>query len=150
MAITFKGQAIRGSHGSLIFTSPDPQLKRSRYFDIKGEAEIAGESGGRPITIDHLLHFNCSNLGQLQTLLDKLDKLVGQHGLLRHETGSGASRQLQRFDDCTFEGYEFRALAGQQAPGPLQDVAGTLFDDDGNADEGWFAPLTLKFRQLLV
>ena len=150
MALTFNGKSIPGSHGSLVFSSPEPQLRRVRFWDLKGEGEIAGENGGRPIVVEHILHEGYTSHIDLTVALNDLNKLVGVNAQLKADTGSGSGRILQSFNSTTFEGYEFRALEGQPTPGPLQDVAGTLFDDDGNADGGWFVGLTLRFRQLVA
>lgn len=150
MALTFTSQSIRGSHGPLIVGSPEPQLRRVHYFDIVGEAEIAGQSGGRQIFCEHILHGRFASFAALVKALAGLDSLVGVNGRLAHSSGIGTTLQRQNFDETTFEGYEFRQLAGQTSPGPLRDLSGTLFDDNGIADSGWFVGLMLKFRQLFV
>ena|SRR3990167_9033467 len=145
MALTFKGKLIPGSHGPIQFVSPELQFRRGRYWQVKGTYEVMGRVGGRPLMVDHTLHFGFDTTDKLYLAIRDLDKLLGQNGTLS-ETGN----ITKQHDNCTFERYEMIPLEGQPVAGPLQDVAETLFDDEGEGDGGWFITLQLYFYQLLV
>jgi hypothetical protein len=79
-----------------------------------------------------------------------LNKLIRQHGRLILIADVGDDTFNEPYNNCTFDRYERTPLPGQQAATPIKDYAQTLFDDNGEADGGWFILLTLYFRQLLV
>ena len=154
MALLFKSKAIPGSHGPIIVGSPELHARRVKYWEVQGEGEVIGESGGRSLSVEITLHdqYTGNTPAKLFKYLDKLDALVGQHGTLTEtpDDNGGLIGVSQDFKNCTFEGREPAALPGQVAPGPLKDVAGTLVDDAGTPDLGWFITVILHFRQLLV
>ena len=143
MAIKFKGSTIPGTHGPLVFRSPDQQVRRMKFWDVKGEGEIFGEAGGRDISIEITIHKKFPTVAKLLDQLEDLDDLVGEHGTLE-ETGN----VQQKFKNCTFDGWEPVPLPGQPNTSPLQDVAGTLRTPTNKPDGGWFQNVLLRFRQL--
>lgn len=149
MALEFNSKPIPGTTLSITYGAAEPQLRRARFWKAIGEIEVAGETGGRDILVTHILHNSLAKHADLLAEIRKLDGLVLQHGTLRHSTGTGSGLQRSEFRNTTFEGYEQQPLGGEQT-GPLKDLAGTLLDDNGNADGGWFISLTLKFHQLVV
>lgn len=141
--LKFAGKEIPGSHGPIIYASPELAVKEIQFWEVNGIAEIVGGQGGRWLTIEHTLHNRCTTPRALVAELNKLKSYQGLTGSLV-ESGTIA----QTFKNVTFRGWEPAALPGQREPGPLKDVAGTLLDDEGNADGGWFITLLLQFRQL--
>lgn len=149
--LRFNGRTIPGSTESLIKGSPELSSRRLvRYWDVVGEAEVMGEQGGRQILVTHILHDGFANHSQLKSALVSLERLVGQHGTLTHTGTAQGDPFADVFQNVTFEGFMPIPLAGQEHPTELKDVTGTLFDDSGNADNGWFQYMALSFRQLIV
>ncbi len=150
MTIQFKTLSLPGSHGPIIVGGPEIHVRRVKFWDLKGEAEIAGRSGGRNIMVTLLLH-DAFTQDRLIKKLDTIDTFIDDNGTLE-ETGN-VSRKFKR---CTFDGYEPIPFGGQDEPGMLQDVAATLRDDFGarelvgGVEGGWFIHLLLRFRQLIV
>lgn len=150
--LIFKSKIILGSHGPLLVGSPELHARRVKYWDVKGEGEIIGEPGGRPIAVEITLHgsYAGDTPDELYDAKKALHKLIGEHGTLTEQPDSGSAGVRADYQNCTFEGYEPSALPGQYAPGPLKDVSGTLYKADGEPDGGWFETVILHFRQLLV
>jgi len=146
--IKFNGRIYSGSHGPIVATSPENHVRRVKYWDLSGEAEVRGLRGGRNISVEILLHDSYSQ-NQLIAELNTIDSKVGTNGALV-ETGN-----VQRtFQNCTFDGYEPIPFGGQSDSSMLQDVAMTLRDDNGNQETvggagGWFQNVILHFRQLI-
>jgi hypothetical protein len=92
------------------------------------------------------LHNKCAKPKDLITELNKLKGYQGVNGVLQEISGAINQKQF----NCTFRGWEPALLPGQRDPGMLKDLAGTLRDDNGVADGGWFITLMLQFRQLYV
>lgn len=147
--LKFANQIIPGTTESYVKPSPMLHARRVKYWDVIGEAEIVGLAGGRPILVTHLLHDELATPAALERALVKLDRLVGRHGVLHHS--GEATGQTFTIDDefVTFEGSELLPLPGQEHPSAVKDIAGTLTDDSGNADNGWCQYLLLRFYQLL-
>lgn len=141
--LTFAGKEIPGSHGPIIYASPELAVTELQFWESDGIAEIVGGQGGRWLTVRHTLHNRCQQPKDLTKELNKLKSYQGTVGDLK-ETGTIE----QTFKNCSFRGWEPDILPGQRDPGPLKDVAGTLLDDEGNADGGWFITILLQFRQL--
>jgi hypothetical protein len=148
--LKFSGRVISGSHGPAFVGSPEQHVRRVKYWDLVGEAEVVGKPGGRVVTYDILLHDGYTQ----QSLIDELeilDDTVGDHGTLK-ETGN----VTRTFKFCTFDGYELLPFGGQENTSMLQDVALTLRDDNGTVETqssgsgGWFQHVRLMFRQLKV
>lgn len=147
--LKFASKTIPGSTESLVYSSPEVPLRRVKYWDVIGEGEIAGRRGGRAIVVTHLFHDQFPSVTKLQIALDELDRQVGKHGRLQYTaTVHGGDSHVETLNNCTLERYEKIPVPGQEAAMPLKDFAGTLFDDDGEADGGWFIYLMLYFRQL--
>lgn len=148
MALKFNGRVISGSHGPLVVGAPEQHVRRVKYWDLPGEAEIVGRPGGRTITVEILLHDSYSQQ-QLINELGTLDLTVGKHGTLK-ETGNVS----RTFKAVTFDGYTPVPFGGQADSSMLQDVAATLRDDNGVVETqgsgagGWFQAAVLHFRQL--
>ena len=146
--LKFNNRTYSGSHGPLIVGSPENHTRRVKYWDLKGEGEVRGQPGGRTITVDLLMHDTYSQ-SELIAELGNMDSRIGTNGTLK-ELGN----VTQSFKNCTFEGYEKIPFGNQDGAGPLQDVAGTLRDDngdvelDGAGNGGWFCMCRLTFRQL--
>ena len=146
--LKFNGRVYSGSHGALVVGSPEQHVRRVKYWDLPGEAEIVGRPGGRNITVDLLLHDTYTQ-DQLVSELSNMDDRIGTNGTLK-ESGNVS----RTYKNCTFDGYEIIPFGGQDSPGMLQDVAGTLRDDDGDLEldgqnnGGWFIAVRLMFRQL--
>jgi hypothetical protein len=138
MALKFWNLDIPGLHGPLIFGAPELKVRRVQFFQVMGEAEIVGRPAGRSIMVRCLIHDGWEDQNEMQAFLDDLSTKIGVNDTL---TESGNIEQ--EFDDVTFDGWEPIPLNGQEDPGPLYDIAGTL-DQDG----GWFIQLVLRFRQL--
>jgi hypothetical protein len=150
MALYFRNQVLPGNHSSIVRGSPNRQIRRFNFWRIDGEGEIVGELLGRELTVELVLANQYTRFADLRRQLDRLDSQRGLNGTLRNSSGSGAALQEDTFNNVTFDGYEMASFGGQQSPGPLQDVANTLFNDSGTADGGWFVPLILRFYQLLT
>jgi hypothetical protein len=149
VTLKFAKHEIPGTTESIVYPSPEVPLRRVRYPDVVGEGEIAGRRGGRPVVILHLLHDNFEKPGDLQSELKDLDRQVGKHGRLQHiTTVHDGDAYVETLENCTFERYERLPLAGQETATFLKDFAGTLYDANGDADEGWFCYLALYLRQL--
>jgi hypothetical protein len=149
MPLEFNGKSIPGSTGQIAYGSPEQQLYRVKFYGLQGEVEIFGEAGGRSVFIPHILHNRFTAYRDLIRARDNLDNLCGQNGRLFYSSGSGSALQQTSFSDTTLERWEMLAMPGQDSPGPLQDIAGTLFNDSGIGDGGWFLPVVLHFRQLV-
>jgi hypothetical protein len=138
MSLKFDGTDIPGLHGAPVFGSPEVKRRELAFFQVKGAAEIAGEVGARTISILVLLHDSYDTFAKLETKLAELNDLVGINSTLEEEGN------IERdFDYCTFLGWEPVPLQGQESPGPLTDIAGTL-----DAAGCWFQQIVLHFRQL--
>lgn len=149
--LKFNGKTIPGSTESLIKGSPElSSMRRGRYWDIVGEYEVMGEQGGRQIVVTHILHDGFANHTQLKAAIQALEKLVGQNGTLTHTGTAQGDPFADTFKDVTFEAFQPIPLAGQEFPTELKDISGTLFNDSGNADNGWFQYVIMSFRQLIV
>ena len=123
---------------------PELQVRRTVFWGLAGESEIVGKPSGRIVQCFIVLHQQFNTPKKLLDELNKLDDLVGEHGTLE-ETGEVP----QKYKHCTFEGFE-RTFNGQQHPGPLKNDAGTLFDESGDRDFGYFQTGVLRWRQLRV
>ncbi|MDQ3288911.1 MAG: hypothetical protein M3Q42_11775 [Pseudomonadota bacterium] len=149
MSLKFASKTIPGTTETCVYGSPEFPLRRVTYWDVVGEAEIAGRRGGRALVITHLLHDGFAKPTDLQVALVDLDLLVGKHGSLLYTATVHDGDDLdENLKHVTFERYERLPLPGQEAATFLKDFAGTLTDDNGVADEGWFCYLALHFRQL--
>lgn len=149
--LKFNGKTIPGSTESLIKGSPELSSRRLvRYWDIVGEAEVIGEQGGRPIVVTHILHDGYETHTDLKNAMRELERQVGKNGTLTHTGTAQGDPFADVFKDVTLEGFQPIPLQGQEFPTELKDVTGTLFDDDGESDNGWFQYLSLSFRQLIV
>lgn len=136
MALKFWNLDIPGLHGPLIIGGPENTARRVKFFQVKGEAEVAGFPAGRTIMVRALVFDEFDTYQKLQDFLDDLSTKTGVNDKLT-ETGNTP----KVLDYCTFEGWEPIPLNGQEDPGPLVDIAGTL-------DGGWFIQILLRFRQL--
>ena len=149
--LTFKNNRIRGSTTAFNCGSPDIPLRRFNYWDVRGEAEIIGKQSGRSIIVQHLFFGNYQNWSRFEEALDELDAMIGVNAKLEFTTDVDGDAYVRQFKNTTFDKWEPVALAGQSDPGPLKDIAGTLFEEGlDEPDEGWFLPMTLYFRQLLT
>lgn len=137
MALKFKID-IPGNHGAIVRGSPEFRARRVNFWKVKGVGEIVNLNGGRMLTVRCILFDEWDEVDDLLEFLGKLDDLVNHNDTLE-ETGN----IQQEFENVTFEGYEMLPLEGQQEPGPLQDIAGTV-------DDGWFIQIVLHFYQLFV
>lgn len=142
MSLKFGRTDIPGIHGPLVFGSWEVARREVKFFQIRGVAEVAGESGARSIAVRVLYHDDFVTEDRLDLKMDVLSGLVGTNATLtyRSDINGGPDRDL---DYCTFEGWEPIPLNGQEDPGPIYDIAGTL-DSNG----GWFRWIVLRFRQL--
>jgi hypothetical protein len=142
MSLKFGRNEIPGIHGPLVFGSWEVSRREAKFFQVRGVAEVAGERGARSIAVRHLLHDGYVTEAKLQAVLEAFSDLVGTNDTLQEESDidGGPERKLNY---CTFEGWEPIPLNGQEDPGPLYDIAGTL-DTNG----GWFRWIVLRWRQL--
>lgn len=138
MSLVFDGTDIPGLHGPLVFGSPENVRRPVKFFQVRGEGEIAGEVAGRSIMVRVLLNDDYDTQAKLDAKIKELNELVGTNSTLEEE--GNLERDL---DYCTFEGWEPIPLQGQEDPGPLPDIAGSL----GTAN-CWFIQIVLRFRQL--
>jgi hypothetical protein len=150
MSLVFVNKPIPGTTESIITTSPDLPLRRVNYWDVRGEGEIIGKATGRNIIITHILHFEFSYKDLQEFLNDELNFLVGRNGRLDYEATVNGDNANVRYESVTMERWEPIPLAGQEYPCALKDISNTLFDDEGDADGGWFQYMTLYFRQLIT
>lgn len=146
--IKFRGDEIPGIHGPLVYTTSEPLLRFSNFWDLHGEIVIAGRNSGRFISCTILLfdEWVGTDPKQLLDYLDDLNDEVGQHGEL--EESGNIVQSLKR---CTFLGFEPIPLDGQGEPGPLLDQVGSLWllqhDDFEDAEPQWFIHGILRWRQ---
>ena len=145
--IKFKGRVYSGSHGPIVVGSPELKVRRVGYWDLVGEAEVIGKTGGRNVSIEITLH-DAYTQAQLISELNSIDSKVGQNGTL--EESGNVTRKLK---NCTFAGYEPIPFPGRQDSSMFQDVAMTMRDDNGdretvNGEGGWLQHVILHFRQL--
>jgi hypothetical protein len=144
MSLVFDGTDIPGLHGAPVFGSWEVKRREVQFFQIRGAGEIAGEYGPRTISVLVLLHDNYDTVAKLLTKLDELSDLIGINSTLEEE-----GNIEREFDYCTFLGWEPVPLNGQESPGPLYNIAGTLdVDQDDDPVGGWFQQIMLHFRQL--
>lgn len=143
--IEHNGNFFWGTHDSPVFTNPEFQSVRTKFFGVKGESEIRGETGGRIITIHVRLHNRWSSSDSLMSFLDNVDEWTGEHGDLRiTNTGFPFIGGVPRvYPSCTFEGF---SKDPSDYGGPLPDLVGLL---DGNVPSWWIMG-TLQFRQLIT
>lgn len=150
MTLKIAGQTIPGTTLRFTYGGAAVPTRRMMYWDVIGEAEIVGKRGGREIQVDHVLHNGYSQYTDLRQALLELNNLIGSHGDLALRT----TVYGQRFDNvqshCTFDMYEPIPWPGQDEPQPLKDLAGTLYNENDDADEGWFQLVSMRFRQLRV
>tara|TARA_B100000949_G_scaffold157223_1_gene138296 strand:+ start:1677 stop:2129 length:453 start_codon:yes stop_codon:yes gene_type:complete len=121
----------------LKFALPPPatQLRRTHFWNVKGESEIRGNSGGRTFRIPMWLHPFTSHREASDFIQDKLNGEFFQwHGTLT--LGDGVN--VAPLKHVTFEG---AVLMGN--PGIIPDHAGFL-------GGGWIANVGLQFRQNLI
>ena len=147
MALKFKGDDIPGFHGPLVYTTSEPALRFSKFWDLVGEPVIAGRPGGRYVTCWILLfdQWTGNTPKKLLDYLDELDDQVGEHGSIE-ESGN----IVQKLTQCTFLGFEPSPVGGgQDDPGPIRDDAGTLWPiaDWENAEAQWWVHGILRWRQ---
>jgi hypothetical protein len=140
MSLKFGRTDIPGIHGNLVFGSWEVSRREIKFHQIRGVAEISGAFGARSIAVRALIHDEYVTEAKLHEKMEALAELTGTNGSLREESDidGGPTRNL---DYCTFEGWEPIPLNGQEDPGPLYDIAGTL-------DGGWYRWVVLRFRQL--
>lgn len=142
MSLKFDGLDIPGLFGQVVFGAPEITTRPVKFFQVKGEGEVVGEVGGRWIAVRVLLYGGFTTQAKLEAKLKDLSKKVGVNGTLDAESdGEGDNSLNYQLDYCTFHGWEPIPLNGQEDPGPLPDIAGTL-------DGGWFYHILLRFRQL--
>lgn len=135
-----------GTHASPVFMAPELQTVRTKFFGVKGESEITGESGARAISIHIRVHGQFTQSQSLMAILDSFDKQVGRHGTLRILSGQGtiwAGGVPREYPNTTFEGF---TKDGGDDSGPLPDNVGLL---DGTTPS-WWVDGTLVFHQLLT
>ena len=128
MPLIHNGQLIRGKYSTPLIDRRELQVQRTKFFGVEGESEILGGRSGRVIEINHWFFGDYSSRKEIATALQRLDARTGNNGRLE------LTEMTLLFYDCTFEGYELLY-------GPLQDIAQTL-------DGGYWAELSLRFRQL--
>lgn len=149
MALKFNGLEIPGIHGPLVYTTQEPALRFSKFWDLHGEPVIAGRPSGRNIVCTILLfdQWTGNDPKKLLAFLDKLGEEVGEHGDLEED-----EIIVQKLAKCTFLGFEPLPLDGQGEPGPLRDDAGTLWPqaDFEDAEPQWWIHGLLRWRQARV
>lgn len=146
MALKFDGTEIPGEHGPIVRGAPEVRVRPVQVFQLAGEGQIVGKPAGRNLSVRVLLHkkYEGETPDKLLEMLATLDGKIGTNGTLE-ETGNVP----QKFNYCTFMGWEPIPEQGQSEPGPLKDIAGTLdADNDGQPIYGWFQLILLHFRQL--
>jgi hypothetical protein len=148
MTIKFDGTWFSDTHGPLIVGSPELQVHTGKYWQVRGEAVVIGQPGGRDIGCRMLIHNGYTRLKDFLSKISRLEKKQGKVGTLE-ETGNLA----REFKDVLFLGFAPVPLDGQEEPGPLLDVGLlTRVDSKGNTfvDNGYFAAYFFHFRQLKV
>lgn len=150
MTLKFTGKTIPGTTLSFLYDAPSVPTRRMNYWDVIGEAEIVGKRVGRIITVQHVLHDEYSQYADLRQAFLALVQLIGEHGDLSLKTTAYGQQYNDVHSHCTLDSAEKIPWPGQEDAQPLKDIAGTLYNDNGEADGGWFFLVLLRFRQLRV
>lgn len=143
MSLSFDGTAIPGTHGPVVEGPRELHTRRHFFWGVHGEIEIAGGVSGRTLSCQITLHNKWQQYATLQTELTRLEDATLTNGTIEV---SGENRYAASYPESTLEVVEWIALPGQNQPGPLVDVSGTLEDD---ATIGWFLHINLRWRQLV-
>lgn len=145
MSLKIAGKKIHGTTESIVVSEPVRQVKRGQFWDVRGEYEIFGEIGGRQVQIKHLLHRFFESVAECKAALGEIHDIIGNNGRC-HFTGIDQGRDTdQLFEDCTVESIVTVPFGDQ---GIIPDVAGTLVNDDGDPDGGYFCRIIITLRQL--
>ena len=146
--ITFDKFIIKGTFSAIVPSAPDLHVRRSYFWGTKGETEIVGGRGGRELTCKVLIHEK--KFATWKKLIDwllTLDAKIGDHGTLESVAGHDATIK-QKFENCTFHGFEWQPFGGQETAGPLPDVGGGLRESPSDKGDIWFINGVLRWRQL--
>ncbi len=150
MVLKFAGKTIAGTTEAFVYGGSPVQMRRVMYWGVTGEAEVVGRQGGRDILVTHIMHDGYEIYTDLRLAFAELNALLGSHGDLSLSTTVHGQQFRESLRFCTLEDIEKIPWPGQDEPQPLRDLAKTLFDANGDADEGWFQRVLLRFRQLRV
>jgi len=138
MPLIFASKPFPGSNHAPQTVSPSLEVVRTKFFGVRGESEIRGVFGSRPIQYYHWI-FDGNALrtyASIVAFLEALDKQVGTNDTLIEQarTGNSSLTTIETFENVTFDGY--------QRVGPiLQDAAGTL-------GGGFWVPLLTNWTQI--
>ncbi len=132
----FAGQTFAGACCAPQIMPPDIQMLRKQYWDLAGVTEIVGKKGGRAISVQILLFKQYSDASKVLAALEGYQDLQGQNA---HLVFAGTTART--YKNSTLDKVTPIAFPGQEQPGPLPDVAGTL-------DGGWWMMAQFDFYQL--
>jgi hypothetical protein len=83
MALTFDGTAIPGLHGQIVFGSPENTRRPVKFFQVKGEGEVAGQVAGRWVMVRVVLADEYDTQAKLDAKIKELNKLIGINSTLQ-------------------------------------------------------------------
>lgn len=154
--LRFMQHIIPGPHTTLLAQPPNLHLRESMFFGLRGVSVIMGQQTDREVSAEIWLtkrEWVSPRAAELFAEMKFLDLLVGEFGILREESVVASSPSFdglpRTFPDCQFVGFTPLAIPGQQAPGPLRDVAGSLHNYAANAQSyAWLQYGRLVWRQL--
>jgi hypothetical protein len=135
MALTIDGNVIIGTVLKFNLAPPETQLRRTHFWNVKGESEIRGDTGGRTFVIPMWLHpFATHRIASDYITFGLNNTLFQKHGTLVVNSGINISP----LKNVTFEGAFLL-----RDPGIIPDHAGFL-------GGGFIANVDLRFRQNLI
>ena len=137
MSITVNGQPIHGTHGLAIKEPAEFHSTKTYYWGLYGETEDRGGPGGIPITMSIWLHNKYNTRQKLETAIDDIGRMVGDHGVLKVL----ASGTWSTYHGVTCHGFQRTAFASRQEADPA-------FDFTNSIGGGWVQEGTLSFYQL--
>ena len=136
MSLTMAGNLIPGYVLPFVLPRPQPQVRRTHFWGIKGESQIVGSLGPRSLQIEMWLsdptfdsHAALDNYIR-QTLNDAYMYMPGTLIV----TGGGAA--WTAFEDCTWMGVDIRNT-------------GIIPNIGGGMPGAWICPIIAHIRQHL-
>lgn len=126
----FAGTTFAGAACAPFVGPWEYQVLRKHYWDLKGTTEIVGQKSLRVISTKILLFAAYTSAAQVLAAVETYqDKLIGENAHLVFTTPYVAT-----FKYCTLDRITPIAYPGQEEPGALPDISGTL---TGTADRWW-------------
>lgn len=150
--LRFRTYELPGYHTPLAAGPPELSSRVTHFPGLHGVSEIVSGQTHREVSAMIWLSRRDWRHVQARELFAKLadlDSWVGQNGDVVESQDADGFGLPRRFRDCTFLGFTPLAVPGQQAPGPLQDLALQLHDYGSQTAPAWFQYGRLAWVQIL-